>query len=91
MSDCGLEDYEIEDFIVRLGSMPIERIAFEDRAGSYEMRQASVYKLENGQFATIVEEGCSCYSRTQADIELFASVNPAMEKFELWKKEHQER
>ena len=84
----SMESYELEDFIGRLESVPIDRIAYEDRAGSYEMRQVSVWKLENGKYAVISEMGCSCYDRSQADVELFESVKKAMESFERWKKEN---
>lgn len=88
MPTIKMEKWELEDFIERLQSVPVDRVAFEDRAGSYETRQVSVWKLENGQYAVITESGCSCYDRSSADIEHFPSKKSAMASFEKWKKKN---
>lgn len=88
-TDLGVDDYELKEWLVPLGSMPLERLAHEDLSQSYEMCAAHVFRLENGKCALITEEGCSCYSPDQAYIELFPDKTTALEAFEKWKKESQ--
>jgi hypothetical protein len=84
----GINKWDLEAWIVPLGSMPLERIAHEDLSRSYEMCVAHVFRLESGKYALVTEEGCSCYSSEQADIELFPDKNTALEAFEKWKKQN---
>lgn len=87
-----ISENELKSFIVRLGSMPIECLAFRDFAGSFEMSQAHVWRLENGQYALIVEDGCSCYDSNEADIDLFPTVSEAVDKYQKWvKKQYKDR
>jgi hypothetical protein len=84
MSVSCIDKYDLEAWIFRLGSTPVERVAHEDKSGSYEMNQAHVYRLENGRFALVTESGCSCYSNSDADIDLFPDQAAAMASFEKW-------
>lgn len=88
MNELGIEKYELESWIHALGSMPIERILHEDLSGSYEMRRAHVFKLENGEYALVTENGCSCYSPEQAGVDLFPTLDKAKESFDKWVKEN---
>lgn len=85
MNDIGIEERELKAWIGALGSMPISRIAHKDNSRSYEMEMAHVFELENGKFALVTEEGCSCYSPEKAYIELFPDKEKALEKFSQWK------
>lgn len=84
----GLSDYEIEAWITRLGSYPKAVVKSEDLSASYEMTAAKVLALENGQFALVTESGCSCYSSSDADIDLFPTETAAVESFDKWVKEN---
>lgn len=84
----GISEWELKAWIERLGSVPKERIAHEDYAGSYETLCASVFLLENGQYALVTESGCSCYSAEDADIDLYPTKEMAMEQFQAWDKNH---
>jgi hypothetical protein len=75
-------DYDIEKWIMRLGSMPKKTIALRDDSGSYEMHRAWILQLENGQFAVVTESGCSCYDSSQAEIDLHKDLELAKEQFE---------
>lgn len=86
MSEIGIDKDEISAWIHALGSMPISRIAHEDRSQSYEMDVAHVFELENGKFALVTEEGCSCYESSDAQIELFPDKKKALKQFEKWKR-----
>lgn len=61
-SCIGLDSYEIEAWIGTLKSMPVKVIEQGDQSASYEMEKMHVLLLENGEFATVHESGCSCYS-----------------------------
>lgn len=87
----GLDDYEIEYWIERLGSPPVERVRHADHGESYEMSQAHLVRLENGKYAVIIEEGCSCYSSEDAQIEVFPTLERAEENFKEWEKQYANR
>lgn len=84
----GLSDWELRDWIDRLGSNPIRLVTQDDRSQSYEMNRASIFELENGQFAGIFEFGCSCYDSKDAQIDLFPSEQAALGALDSWFKEH---
>lgn len=82
----GIDEYEIKSWLPKLGSIPIERVAYKDMSESYEMERAHVFRLENGQFALVTESGCSCYDYEDAVIDLFPDLKSAMESFDKWVK-----
>ena len=89
----GMQKYELEAWLVPLGSFPVERIAYKDYEPSYEVYRAHVWLLENGRFALVTESGCSCYKPESANIDIFpasgAGRAAALEKFTDWgKKDH---
>lgn len=84
----GLDDYELDAWRARLGSKVVARVAHEDRGGSYDMNQAHVLQLENGTFALVTEEGCSCYDVNEANIDLHPNLQAAMTAFKKWSKEN---
>ncbi len=71
----------------KLGSKVLEEIRHADHSASYEMDEAHVYKLENGQYALVTESGCSCYSSSDAVIDLYPDEATAVEQFDKWEKE----
>ena len=44
-----------------------------------------VYLLENGQGITIKEQGCSCYESSQADIDVYKTVDLALWRAREWR------
>lgn len=86
-----IEKSDLQAWLYRLGSTPVERIAHEDISGDYRMTAAHVYRLENGQFALVTESGCSCYDASDADIDLFPTQESAMEAFNKWLKDRRFR
>lgn len=85
---AGLDDYEIEAWITRLGSMPVERVLHKDMGESYQRCEAHVLELENKKYALVSEVGCSCYDSRSADIDLFENMSKAEDAFNRWIKEH---
>ena len=83
-----IDDYQLKAWLPTLRSPPAERIAHGDHSASYEVDEAHVFSLENGQFAMVVECGCSCYSSSDADIDLFPDKESAMKQFDKWESEH---
>lgn len=68
------------------GSEPVKIVAEEDRSQDYETDSITVFELENGKFAVVIESGCSCYdSSSDAAIEVHATYEEAMKSFNDWK------
>ena len=84
----GIDNYQIEAWIIRLGSMPIQRIAHQDLGQNYAIRQAHALKLENGKYALVIEDGCSCYDPSKASIEIHPTKTSVIKAFEGWVKEN---
>ena len=76
--------YEFENWMGRFMSAPTKLIISKDVSQPWEMDIAHIFKLENGQFAVVIEEGCSCYSSSDAKIELFPNKDRAMKAFKKW-------
>lgn len=72
---------EFSAWMFTFGSAPIELVVSEDWSESYEMTRRTIFKLENGQYALVKENGCSCYTYADADIELFPSKRAALVAF----------
>jgi hypothetical protein len=83
----NLDEWEIKEWIARLGSMPVEIIEDCDRSAAYEVTKFKVLKLENGNYATVEENGCSCYTASEANIEIFSSKEEAVKQFEKWERD----
>lgn len=73
--------YEFGQWISVMRSAPIELIKSADYSESYSMNRAHIFKLENRQYAMVVETGCSCYTCSDAKIELFPSKHQALVSF----------
>lgn len=80
-------NYEINDWIKKLKSMPIEEIAHADYSEPYEINVFHVFELKDGKFATVYECGCSCYTNEDAQIEIFPTKDKAMDKFNEYETE----
>jgi len=87
----GFSSYQIEAWIMRLGSFPKEVIKSVDISECYEMTAAHVFKLENKKYALVTESGCSCYSASDANIDLFPTKDKALTAFAAWEKQHKRR
>lgn len=88
MPNLPFDDWQIEAWIMRLGSFPIERIAYQNNSGGYRKAEAHIVKLENGKYATITEEGCSCYTADRAEIQIHPNERSAKDLFNKWVKEN---
>ena len=73
---------EFSYWLSRFGSAPVELVRSKDCSQSYEMDRRHIFKLENGQYAVVKEDGCSCYSSSEADIQLFSDLQMANDCFE---------
>lgn len=79
--------YEIESWISRLQSYPIRIVKRVSNPNvSYEVDQATIFELEDKRFALVTESGCSCYSSSEADIDLFPTEKEALEALNKWMK-----
>lgn len=99
----GKEEFENEELVEkwswslknswaqRLGSPPVELVDSADYSRSWEMDRAHIFRLENGEYALIVEQGCSCYTADWADIQLHPDEEKAVKKFREWKKTREQR
>lgn len=87
MSDIGIDDYELKEWITQFGSMPVRRLLHGDYSRSYEMEVSHVFQLENGKFAYVNESGCSCYSPDKASIDVLPTFELAEKKFREWETE----
>lgn len=84
-------EYELPYWNKTFGSPAIEIIISADESESYEIDAFHVFKLENGKYATVYENGCSCYDYARdAEIELFPDKEKALEQFYKWQKEQGE-
>ncbi len=77
-------EYEFKDWINNFKSYPIEEIELCDRSEDYSIDKIHVFKLEDNNYAVVVESGCSCYSNSDAQIEIFSSKKDAIAKYEKW-------
>lgn len=80
----NISSYEQESWQGYLGSRSVERHKFEDYSASYEMECAHVLELESGKFAFVHESGCSCYSSSDASIDVVDTKAEAMRLFDRW-------
>lgn len=80
----GLDTWEIEAWILSLGSFPIKRHYHGVGDENYNMDRAHVLELENGKWAVVTEEGCSCYSSEEAEVEVFPYRLMAEAHFQVW-------
>lgn len=87
----GIDSWDLSAWIEQLGSVPVERLRHEDHSESYEMSVAHLFRLENGKYAVVIEEGCSCYSSSDAQIEVFPSLERAEASFNEWEKPYANR
>ena len=39
------------------------------------MERRHIFELENGKFAVVNEEGCSCYDVVEADIDIYPNLD----------------
>ena len=81
-----IDEWEIKAWITRLGSMPIKVIDRCDRSAPFSITRFTILKLEDGKYATIDEQGCSCYIPENANIEIFSTEKRAKTQLEKWNK-----
>lgn len=89
--DLGVEEYQIKAWLYALGSRPEKRVRYADYGQTYEVEMMHVFILQNGKYATVLESGCSCYDSSDAEIEVFATFQAAVQKFNQWEREQKEK
>ena len=72
-------DYEFRAWKNTIGFVPVELVASIDESASYEMDRRHVFLCENGSYATVSEQGCSCYEVSEASISFYATKAEALE------------
>jgi hypothetical protein len=80
----GLDEYEIKAWIAQLESYPIKRIKHAMGEQDYSTNEAHLLLLENGKFAVVTEEGCSCYSSDEACINVYPDLETAETALKNW-------
>lgn len=89
--DLGVDRSSIKAWTPRLSSNIVERVKHRDLSEPYEMHMAHIFKLGNGEYAVIIEEGCSCYVAEEAQIELFPNFKRAELSFDKWVRDERGR
>lgn len=79
--------YEFGYWLLKFESQPIEEVVHDDRSQSYEKDTFTIFKLEDGNYVTVVERGCSCYMPDKALIEIFSNQEDAIVAYQKWDKE----
>jgi len=72
-------DYEFRSWKNITGFEPIELIASVDESESYEMDRRHVFLLADGKYASVDEQGCSCYDPSWASVEIHPTKESAFE------------
>lgn len=67
-------EYEFEYWRKTTGFEPVKFLATGDNAYAYEKSELHIFKLKRG-YAVVLESGCSCYSSSDAEIELFPTLS----------------
>ena len=60
-----------------------------DYSQPYEMDTFTVMELDNGQFLTALEVGCSCYTPMDAHLSFHPDLATAVRQLEKYRKEHE--
>jgi len=72
-------DYEFRYWKNTIGFEPVELVFSEIGPEDYSMNRAHVFKLQGGNFASVYESGCSCYSPDEASIEFHPTSEIAIQ------------
>lgn len=66
--------YEFEEWRKTTGFDPVELVASADESEDYDQDRAHVFLTSRGEYALVHEAGCSCYSPSDASIDLFPNL-----------------
>ena len=61
------------------GFEPVKLIASVDESPDWEMDRRHVLLMKNGSYATVIENGCSCYDSSEAVIDFHKTLSEALE------------
>lgn len=78
--------YKTENWIKKTQSNIVQTIVSDDKSEMYEVDKFWIVKLENGRYATILEQGCSCYDSESAEIDILPDESAAREQYVKWLK-----
>ena len=77
--------YEFEYWKRIHGFNPLSLVESEDRSPSWEMNRFHIFELENGTYVTVLEQGCSCYDPSWAEIDFHRTLEEAKERMNDWR------
>lgn len=77
--------YEFESWEPEFSAKAVALVFQDDRSEPYTRRAAHVFRLDNGKYALVTEDGCSCYTRHDAVITVTKSKQDAMAAYDRWK------
>lgn len=84
-------DYVFKTWGERVPSPPKRLVKHKEMAPDYETRQVTIFELHNGEYLLAEEEGCSCYSESDAVLNLYPNFKMAKARFNRvlskWKRE----
>ena len=69
------------------GDYAVELIDEHDHSEAYEMDCIWLFRLASGRYATVEEQGCSCYDHDDAALDLFADLESAQQDMRNWRSE----
>ena len=78
---------EFKAWTEKLQSSPVKLIKSENFSEPYEQDLHHIFQLEDGRFALISEQGCSCYEPKYAFIDLFPTLEKVTEAYNKQVKE----
>lgn len=63
-----------------VGFFPIEMVGSHNRSESYTKNEMHVFKNMNGSYAIVRESGCSCYERSNAQVDFVKTKKEALKR-----------
>lgn len=75
--------YQFEAWLLRMGSFPVRLVYSQDKSGCYETDAKHLFRLENGTYSVVHEVGCSCYDYSDATVEVYATLDEAVQAFRV--------
>ena len=78
--------YAFECWMKNFQSVPIEEVEHYSVSVGYDVHDGHIFKLEDGNYAVVIEDGCSCYDYDEAEIEIFKEFDKALDSYNKSKK-----
>ena len=83
------EKWEDELRAWKLDSPPIEEVEHNSYNESYDWAEGILFRLASGQFATIIDGGCSCrwFGEDGNSVKYYQNLTDALRDYNEWKAE----